>query len=134
MRLITGTIKPTALEWLPALSNIAPPHIRRRTAFNKLYNSCELNGNSLLFNILQDLPDIRLNRRPPWTNREQNYSAYDHWRGLWLNCNVTSKHLVKDPCLKLKGFDLKRNDWSKLNRFRSGQRKCNYVMHKSELI
>jgi hypothetical protein len=32
MRLINGTVKSTELEWLPVLSNIAPPKLRREAA------------------------------------------------------------------------------------------------------
>lgn len=35
MRIITGTVESTTVEWLPALSNIAPPSIRRQ---NNLLN------------------------------------------------------------------------------------------------
>ena len=30
MRLITGTLRPTQLEWLPVLANIAPANLRRK--------------------------------------------------------------------------------------------------------
>jgi hypothetical protein len=37
MRLITGTVKSTELQWLPVLSNIAPPKLRREaTLFREL--------------------------------------------------------------------------------------------------
>jgi hypothetical protein len=40
MRLITGTVKSTELQWLLVLSNIAPPKLRREAAlFQKLKNS-----------------------------------------------------------------------------------------------
>ena len=32
MRIISGTIKPTPLCWLPVLCNIAPPELRRNQA------------------------------------------------------------------------------------------------------
>ena len=36
MRLISGTIKSIALQWLPVLSNIAPPYLRRKAAADLL--------------------------------------------------------------------------------------------------
>jgi hypothetical protein len=49
MRLITGTVQWTELQWLPVLSNIAPPKLRREAAlFRKLKNSW-INGKSLSY-------------------------------------------------------------------------------------
>jgi hypothetical protein len=53
MRLITGTVKSTELQWLPVLSNIAPPKLRREAAlFRELKNSW-INGKSLSFKMSQ---------------------------------------------------------------------------------
>ena len=32
MRTVSGTLRPTPLPWLPVLSHIAPPHLRRKEA------------------------------------------------------------------------------------------------------
>ena len=36
MRLISGTLCPTALSWLPVLANIEPPALRRKAATDRL--------------------------------------------------------------------------------------------------
>ena len=36
MRLISGTLRSTPLPWLPVLSNIEPPALRRKAATDKL--------------------------------------------------------------------------------------------------
>jgi hypothetical protein len=65
MRLITGTVKSTELQWLPVLSNIAPPKLRREAAlFRELKNSWS-NGKSLMFEQLQDIPALTLHSRNP---------------------------------------------------------------------
>jgi hypothetical protein len=65
MRLINGTVKSTELEWLPVLSNIAPPKLRREAAlFRELKNSW-INGKSLLLRQLQDVPALRFHSRNP---------------------------------------------------------------------
>ncbi|KAI8430670.1 hypothetical protein MSG28_000865 [Choristoneura fumiferana] len=35
MRLVTGCMRPTPTHWLPALSNIAPPHLRREQCLHR---------------------------------------------------------------------------------------------------
>jgi len=35
IRIISGTVKSTPLQWLPALVHYKPPHIRRKNAFIK---------------------------------------------------------------------------------------------------
>jgi len=36
MRLVSGTLRSTPLPWLPVLSNIEPPALRRKAATDKL--------------------------------------------------------------------------------------------------
>jgi len=43
MRIITGTLRPTPLSWLPVPSHIAPPRLRRQEATTKLLTKIELN-------------------------------------------------------------------------------------------
>jgi len=41
MRQISGCLKPTQLLWLPVLSNVAPPSLRRTAATDKILRSIE---------------------------------------------------------------------------------------------
>ena len=41
MRLISGTVRSTPLPWLPVLTNIEPPALRRRAATDKLITQAE---------------------------------------------------------------------------------------------
>lgn len=43
MRIISGTIKSTPLAWLPVLSNIAPPNLRREEALVREYRKIQDN-------------------------------------------------------------------------------------------
>jgi hypothetical protein len=67
MRLITGTVKSTELQWLPVLSNIAPlkPKLRLEAAFFRELKNSWCNGKSLLFEQLQDVPALTLRSRNP---------------------------------------------------------------------
>ena len=132
MRLISGTLRPTQTPWLPTLSNIAPPDVRRMAASVNLMK--KINDNPLLpvFLDIYDHPTARLpSRMPFWKNlpREQ-FSSEAAWRAEWDTATVTNKHLVTDPTTRVPGFGLPRPVWSRLNRFRTGQGLCAANLHR----
>ena len=43
------------------------------------------------------------------------------WRHNWKSAQVVNSHLVCDPTIRQPGFDLRRQQWSLLNRFRTEQ-------------
>ena len=43
------------------------------------------------------------------------------WRHNWKSAQVVNSHLVRDPTIRQPGFDLPRQQWSLLNRFRTEQ-------------
>ena len=56
MRLISGTLRPTEIPWLPVLSNIAPPDIRRWAASAKLLSNIQSHDNLPLLQDIYDPP------------------------------------------------------------------------------
>jgi len=46
------------------------------------------------------------------------------WRESWKLAPVANAHLVDDPTVRQPGFTLPRQQWSLLNRFRTGQGHC----------
>ena len=74
MRIISGSVKYTPLEWLSVMSNIAPPRLRRQRFLNNTIKKCDTLEKSLLYNIRQDLPNIRLKRKPPWTIYDRTFN------------------------------------------------------------
>ena len=46
------------------------------------------------------------------------------WRESWKSASVVTAHLVDDPTIRQPGFALPRQQWSLLNRFRTGQGHC----------
>ena len=99
------------------------------------YNKCLDHQNSILYDVLQDLPPHRLtSRKPPWLNNpsfnNRSFNINDKWRERWSSSNTTNSFLVDDPTSMLPGFSLHRKEWVKLNRLRSGQGRCNYLLHK----
>lgn len=133
MRIISCTVRSTPLQWLPVLSNIAPPDIRRKEAKAQIFRKTEKHKNSLLYDVLQDPPKTRLkSRKPPWADMESSktFTVADKWRERWVEHPPRNGHLVKDPTRKVEGFHLPRPVWSSLNRFRTGHGRCGYLKHK----
>lgn len=80
MRRVSGTIKSTPLQWLPVMSNIEPAKYRRQVALNRMYNNCDLYQDSLLYKYRQDLPPIRLKRKPPWSFENTSFNIKEKWK------------------------------------------------------
>lgn len=100
MRIVTGTIQSTLLEWVPVLSNIAPTHIRRKAALQRELNKIENNPE---LPIHQDLNDIRGNFRSvsrfliwkePYFDSDQDLNLFEEWKSEWNRANVRNKHII----------------------------------------
>jgi hypothetical protein len=121
MRLFTGTVKSTELQWFPVLSNIAPPKLRREAALCWELKNRWINGKSLLFEQLQDIPALRLrSRNPIWIDdpgpTNTVYDFLERWREMWSLSVPVHGDLVRDPTVEPPGFDLRRREWVLLNR------------------
>ena len=55
------------------------------------------------------------------------------WRHNWKSAQVVNSHLVCDPTIRQPGFDLPRQQWSLLNRFRTKQGHCGVCRRKWRL-
>ena len=94
---ITGTIKSTPLPWLPVISNITPPYIRRRYQADSLLQKVQTVADLPLAVDLRNPPERRLKSRcPPWDKLPLNTSANVLWREEWDKVTVPNKHLVDD--------------------------------------
>lgn len=134
MRIVSGTIKSTPLQWLPVLANIPPPVIRRKTALSKEWQKCCSNK---LLPVHRDCSSgvARLkSRKPPWKLGQQliddGFNSNDAWRKEWATSNPDSLHLITDPSERPPGFDLSRRDWTVLNRIRTNHGRTRYWRHK----
>ncbi|KAI5720173.1 hypothetical protein M8J77_002972 [Diaphorina citri] len=135
MRMISGTIKPTPLHWLPVLSHIAPPQLRREGALVREYE--KINQNQDL-PVHKDIPDLQINRlssRNPPLHRgmllsENNFNISTEWETMWKNS--TSSEYSDLPCIQSRppGFDLPRKTWTRLNRIRSNCGRCADSLYK----
>jgi hypothetical protein len=135
MRLISGTVKSTQLQWLPVLANIVPPKLRRKaTTVCELMN-CRRHARSLLYEQMLDIPDQRLlSRRSMW-NFDPHLSTTlvsipDAWTAAWSALLPVNGDLIVDSNVRPPGFDLRRHNWVLLNRFRTEHGKCAHLMHR----
>ena len=109
MRLISSTLRSTPLPWLPVLSDIEPPALRKKGATDKLVKKIVKHDSWPIQPDILSPPLLRLtSRKPLWHN--------------WKSAQVVNSHLVCDPTIRQPGFDLPRQQWSLLNRFRTKQR------------
>ena len=125
MCLISGTVRSTPLPWLPVLTNIEPPALRRRAATDKLITQAECHRDWPLYDDVFHPPPLRLESRKPLWKYLQTIDVTSRWREDWQLATVVNSTLVVDPTIWLPGFDLHRRLWSLLNRFRTGQGHCN---------
>lgn len=116
------------------MSNIAPSHIRRQESALEC-QKIENNNDLPIFGDISLAPsDLRLiSRKPFWViyrnagNLGDMKSPWIHW---WQDVTVQNKDLVTDPTIELKGTELPRRTWLRLNRFRTGHGCCAHLMHK----
>ena len=124
MRLMSGTLHSTPLPWLPVLSNIEPPAIRKKAVTDKLVEktSCMTVGQSSLISLASPLL-LRLTSRNPffWTCNQSTSKVDGDCRHNWKSAQVVNSHLVCDPTIRQLGFDVPRQHWSLLNHFRTEQ-------------
>ncbi|KAL1454475.1 hypothetical protein WDU94_010720 [Cyamophila willieti] len=134
MRMITGSIKPTPTFWLPTLSNIPPPKLRREKTLLREYGKIVANENLPIHSDMEDIQTKRLpSRNPPLVKAislySENFNPTQAWKDTWeRNCPALYKDL---PCIDTTppGFEAKRKVWVTLNRIRTNTGKCAYSLH-----
>jgi len=136
MRLISGTLHSTPLPWLPVLSNIELPALRRKAATDKLvekivkYDSRPIQPDILNPPLLR----VRLTSRKPLWLDLQPVDIKSRWRHNWKSAQVINSHLVCDPTIRQPAFELHRQQCSLLNCFRTEQGHCSACRRKWQLI
>ena len=129
MRLISGALRSTPLSWLPVLSNIEPPALRRKAATDKLVEKIVKHDSWPIQPDILSPPLLRLTSRKPLWLDLQPVDIKSRWRHNWKSTQVVDSHLVCDPTIRQPGFDLPRQQWSLLNRFRTERVYCPPTQH-----
>jgi len=94
MRLISGTLCSTPLLWLPVLSNIEPPALRRKAATDKLVEKIVKHD---IWQIQPDIlnpPLLRLTSRKLLWLDLQSVDIKSRWRHNWKSAQVVISHLM----------------------------------------
>ncbi|VVC45998.1 Hypothetical protein CINCED_3A018144 [Cinara cedri] len=133
MRTISGAIKSTPASWLPVLSNIAPPHLRRYYSLVREYNNHALNRSLPIHKYINNnLSQRSKSRKPPWKLAQKliNYNLNSKWTEEWRLNNPDKFNLIEQPTERVPGFQLPRKEWVTLNRLRTGHGKTGNMLHK----
>jgi len=107
----------TPLPWLPVLSNIEPPALRRKAATDKLVEKIVKHDSWPIQSDILNPPLLQLTSRKPLWLDLQPVDIKSRWRHNWKSAQVVNSQLVCDPTNQQPGFDLPRQQWSLLNCF-----------------
>jgi len=105
MRLISGTLRSTPLPWLPVLSNIEPPALRRKASTDKLVEKIVKHDSWPSQPDILSPPLLRLTSRKPLWLDLQPVDIKSRWKHNWKSSQVVNSHLVCDPTIRQPGFD-----------------------------
>jgi len=78
-------------------------------------------------------PLLRLTSRKPLWLDLQPVDIKSRWRYNWKSAQVVNSHLACEPPIRQMGFNLPRQQWSLLNRFRTEQGHCGACRRKWRL-
>jgi len=111
----------TCYNSVSVLSNIEPPALRRKAATDKLVEKIVKHDSWPIQPDILSPPLLRLTSRKPLWLDLQPVDIKSRWRHNWKSAQVVNSHLACDPTIRQPGFDLPRQQWSLLNRFRTNR-------------
>ena len=100
MRLISGTLHSTPLPWLPVLSNIEPPALRRKAATDKLVEKIDKHDSWPIQPDILSPPLLRLTSRKPLWLDLQLVDIKSRWRHNWKSAQVVSSVQPHNPATR----------------------------------
>ena len=136
LRIVSGTVDLTEIEWLHILSNTPPMHIARQEAALRECRKIAQNNRLRIYNDISSAPNVlRLSSRKPfWCFYEESNNLdemKERWKLQWWNdTSAFQKNLVNDPTVAVAGMVLPRQTWIRINRFRTGQGCCAFLLRR----
>ena len=127
---VSGPLRPTNINWLPGLSNIEPPQIRRdRTTLQKYKKAQKLTDRVAIKEILREPPKSRLRSHRSFVIEAArlaslNQTEQDTWEQSWLEEVPHGHDLVTNPRCPQPGFTPPISQFVTLNSLRCGQARC----------
>ena len=129
MRLISGTVKATPTPWLHVLSNIEPPSIRREKITTREIKKIVANTKLPIHQDLNGINRLK-SRKPIWMELSAQYDPASEWKQMWQRVKIKNWSLIEDPTRRVPGFELRRRQWTTLNRLRTGFGRCKEQLKK----
>jgi len=99
-------LRSTPLPWLPVLSNIEPPALRRKAATDKLVEKIVKHDSWPIQPDILSPSLLRQTSRKPLSLDLQPVDIKSRWRHNWKLAKVVNSHLVCDPTIRQPAFDL----------------------------
>ena len=130
MRTVSGALRPTNINWLPVVSNIEPPQIRRDRATLQEYKKAQqLTDRVPIKEILREPPKSRLRSRRPFVAEAARLASLTQteqqtWEESLIEGVPPGHGVVTNPTCPQPGFTLPRHQFVTLNRLRCGQTRC----------
>ena len=122
MRTVSGALRPTNINWLPVLSNIEPPQIRRERATLREYKKAQqLTDCVPIKEILREPTMSRLRSRRPFVAEAArlaslNQTEQQTWEQSWIEGVPPGHDVVTNPTCPQPEFTLPRRQFVTLNR------------------
>ena len=147
MRIVSGCLRSTPVDYLPVVSGIVPPDIRRSSHTLKICAKAKANQTHLLHEITRNSdinPNLLLNTRksfhPQCTQLHNTPTADTPTSGQRLHGTLDGKanstrlqKYISTPNKHPPGHDLNRHCWVRLNRLRTGHGRFGHMMQKMGL-
>ena len=115
MRTVSGALRPTNINWLPVLSNMEPPQIRRDRRSTRRLSSSRIVSPS------REPPKARLRSRRPFVTEAAglaclNQTEQETWKQSWIEGVPSGHDVMTNPTCPQPGFTLPRRQFVTLNR------------------